>query len=366
MDKKLNYYKWGLSLVSIFSILLISLSVFTSGFRNWDVKNWFDKNNSLDLVKPNNDILSLDFNNSTHVTLIAGETVVSENSVSKTLTAVVYPEDAHNKAVDWSIDWQENDKRENENVSDYITITPSSDGSLEATVTAYKGFDGSSFSITVTTRDGNHQAFCTVSYDGAPTSIKYVYNGTEYEQNGKYNMFYLIANKTSTFDFKMSNTLNSVGSKYGQFALLDVDCKGNFILHGDRYENGEVVESQEFKIGDRSPDYHEGFWFHIPYETETGFIDLDYQSFFSLSISKTKFTIRPFWNETIFDMGTSGPKQNGWKYYTKPYIKDDGSVDDFYFVLRLIEKNTYRQLAVTFDILNSASGVSLSNDIIEF
>ena len=52
----------------------------------------------------------------------------SENgSVSKTLTATVTPATASNKLVDWSVAW--GDASNVTDVSEYITVTPSGDGS---------------------------------------------------------------------------------------------------------------------------------------------------------------------------------------------------------------------------------------------
>lgn len=47
--------------------------------------------------------------------------LAEDNSVSKTLTATVYPTDATNKLVDWSIEWSNPLKQEE--VTDYVTVT---------------------------------------------------------------------------------------------------------------------------------------------------------------------------------------------------------------------------------------------------
>ena len=36
---------WAIALVSLLAVLTVALSVVTQGFRNWDVKTWFPKNN---------------------------------------------------------------------------------------------------------------------------------------------------------------------------------------------------------------------------------------------------------------------------------------------------------------------------------
>ena len=75
----------------------------------------------------------------------------ADNSVSKTLTATVTPDDANDKSVDWSIAWMSGATRAEEAVTDYVTVTPESDGALVATVTCHKAFPGDKAVITVKT-----------------------------------------------------------------------------------------------------------------------------------------------------------------------------------------------------------------------
>src|SRR5574344_41694 len=74
------------------------------------------------------------------------------NTVSKKITATVLPVDAPDKSVDCSIEWCT--PIEGKAVTDYLTITPDSDGSLTATITAYKGLEGASAYVKATTRVG--------------------------------------------------------------------------------------------------------------------------------------------------------------------------------------------------------------------
>lgn len=60
------------------------------------------------------------------IAFTASDPETGAKSVSKTITATVLPVDAPDK----------------EDVGDYLSVTPQSDGALTATVTAYKGFEG--------------------------------------------------------------------------------------------------------------------------------------------------------------------------------------------------------------------------------
>ena len=69
---------------------------------------------------PENDFAA-EIHDTEHVKLTMSSVAVLavDNSVSKTLTATVLPETAENKAVDWTVEW---DDTENETaVTDYVT-----------------------------------------------------------------------------------------------------------------------------------------------------------------------------------------------------------------------------------------------------
>lgn len=83
-----------------------------------------------------------------------------------TLTATVYPEDAGNRAVDWLVEFVNaaSTWASGKVVTDYVTVTPTSDGSLTAGVVCKKGF-GEQIRVRVTSRDNvAATAACTVDY----------------------------------------------------------------------------------------------------------------------------------------------------------------------------------------------------------
>lgn len=90
----------------------------------------------------------------------------SNASEGITLTATIYPDSAENKAVDWDVSFvnPSSSWASGKDVSDYVTVTPASDGALTANVNCLKAF-GEQIKITVTSRANvNAKAECTLDY----------------------------------------------------------------------------------------------------------------------------------------------------------------------------------------------------------
>lgn len=101
---------------------------------------------------------------------------------SVTLTATVKPDVAANKAVDWSIAFVNPSSTwaNGKTVTDYVTVTPTSDGATTATVKCLKDF-GEQIKITVTSRDNeNATASCTVDFRKRIVDIAYIDEGTDF------------------------------------------------------------------------------------------------------------------------------------------------------------------------------------------
>ena len=82
-------------------------------------------------------------------------------TVNVKIQASVTPWDAANQQVDYSIAWGAAPTHGKEAVTDYVTVTQDSDGSLTATISCKKAFGGDKIIVTVTTRDGGFTANCT-------------------------------------------------------------------------------------------------------------------------------------------------------------------------------------------------------------
>ena len=94
----------------------------------------------------------------------AAEAVTASEGI--TLTATVSPETADNKSVDWSVAFvnPSSSWASGKTVTDYVTVTPTSDGALTANVNCLKSF-GEQIKITVTSRaNPKAKAECTLDY----------------------------------------------------------------------------------------------------------------------------------------------------------------------------------------------------------
>ena len=71
-----------------------------------------------------------------------------------TLTATITPSNATNKALDWSVSFvnPESEWASGKTVTDYVTVTPTADGALTASVACLKDF-GEQIKVIATSRD---------------------------------------------------------------------------------------------------------------------------------------------------------------------------------------------------------------------
>ena len=146
--------------------------------------------------------------------------VNANQTVSKKIQAIIEPSTAKNVTVDWSAEWGE---KQNGAVTDYLTVTPDSDGSLSATVTCKQPFTGEIVVVCVT-RQGGYVATCTVTYAGQPTEITFAGEGSE--TDGAYR--FGIGN-TYKYAVEMSNPFGAVGEKFNN-VTVSVTGVGQVIL----------------------------------------------------------------------------------------------------------------------------------------
>lgn len=96
----------------------------------------------------------------------AANGVSAQAETAYQLTATITPDNATNKAVDWSVAFVNPSSAwaSGKSVTNYVTVTPTSDGALTANVECKQAF-GEQIKVTVTSRDNeNASASCTIDY----------------------------------------------------------------------------------------------------------------------------------------------------------------------------------------------------------
>lgn len=280
-----------------------------------------------------------------------------QQTVSKTITATVMPVDAPDKSVDWSIKWCT--PIEGKDISEYLTLTPESDGSLTATITALKGFEGSSAYVTATTRVGGFTATCLIMYDGKPESLSFTHNGKEITNTGTVN---LTAGTTNEITLNLKNTLGAVGSKYGDFEIVKVKGQGRFTLTKQYIVNGSVSSTSEVVF-----NLEEGVY---KYKDEVLGNDLTLtikpEDFFTASISGNKLTIKAIKSESSY--ATPYPR-TGYRFtykgtYTDP--RAGGKPDNCIWYVLVRDKVSGEESLLHIDIQSTVTSISLSDTVYSF
>ena len=168
-------------------------------------------------------VLSTELESTEHVLLRAlSPMTISGGTASQTLQATVRPDSASNKAVDWSVSW--GDASNTTPVSNYITVTPASNGSTTATVTCKAPFTGAIL-VTVTTRESGYSANCVVTFVGMPTDIA-VTTSTPMKNGSTYSMG---VGSAYTFNVEPTNVFGQVGADYKDITV-DLGATGSVIL----------------------------------------------------------------------------------------------------------------------------------------
>ena len=144
---------------------------------------------------------------------------------SYTITATITPSDATNKKVDYSIAWKNPSSTwaSGKTVTSYVTVTPSSDGALTATVTCKQAFAEQAI-VTVTSRDNSSvTATCTVDYKQRITSLPLTlaWSSTTY---GSTTPITFDSSTTVTADYLGNPVVSSVFESWSQGVDVASSC----------------------------------------------------------------------------------------------------------------------------------------------
>lgn len=152
-----------------------AVGVFSNGFKDW---NKFKKDDTKQeqLMPPSEDSggsdITAEASNGIRLMSMklapmqyAAYGVAANAESAYTVTATVYPEDAANKLLDWTVSFKNASSTwaSGKKVTDYVTVTPSSDGALTAVVQNIAAF-GEQVVVKVTSRD-NTSAYVTLNVE---------------------------------------------------------------------------------------------------------------------------------------------------------------------------------------------------------
>ena len=176
----------------------------------------------------------MSFNAQTFAQFGEPNAVTSEQSVDVRIQAYVTPEDAANKEVDFSVAWGNAPTHGSEPVTNYLTVTPDTDGSTMATVSCKKAFGDDTIIITVTTREGGYTATCTVSFTGIASGIEITSSTAAKKSTSERGTYYeLGTSKTYTFNIGLTNAFDNVAS---DLTVTEIGGEGTMYF-GSRYSN---------------------------------------------------------------------------------------------------------------------------------
>lgn len=291
-------------------------------------------------------------------------TLAADNSVSKTLKATVYPTDASNKLVDWSIAWSNQGK--SEDVTDYVMVTPTYDGSSEATVTCLKPFGSDQITITVTTRQGGYTATCVVTFRGVATSIYLTSSVSPTTNSGRGEYYDLPSRNSTTFTVNLSNVWDTVGSydlsaeisAVGSIYVCDVfgDSFG-----GSTNENVRLIEISELME-------YLGVTASVSGNTVTVTTNKVLDSFFYSHSENDEYgTGTWYYNDYVYyedwmeGMGTAYSEE-----YKEGAAYNASHIDSCHFVLKVTDSVSGLSTSVKFWVSTGVSSVKLDETTLSF
>ena len=230
--KKSDATKWWLTLIAFLLMGITLLGLLTGIIVPLQNKESDGNSSAVEETQESKtyDGVETRFVNTRHVRLMS-ETPVTYAAngayVEKTLTATVLPATATNKKVDWSVAWGSG---QTGTVTNYVTVTPSSDGSTTASVKCYQAFTGN-IVVTVTTRESGYTAECIVTFQGVPSDIAV---SGDIGQSGD-GFYYLGVGGTYTYDVDLTNIFGAVGDEYFDALTVTLGAVGSVVLGDCEY-----------------------------------------------------------------------------------------------------------------------------------
>ncbi len=297
----------------------------------------------------------------------SGTTVTSPQSVDVRIEAYVYPESAANKAVDFSVAWGNAPTHGSESITDYLTVTPDSDGSTTATVSCKKSFGDDTIIITVTTREGGYTATCTVSFTGIASGIEITSStATKKSTSARGEYYELGTSKTYTFNIGLTNAFNDAA---GNLSVTEIGGEGNMYFGNGSYNDGGYINFTDMvqkSIGEFADDFITSATISgntLTVKTGSKILENYYSSYgpdeyFITDIYYDRYVVEMNDDWSIKDSSDTFRNQNA-----KSNAQNIGSC---YFYVTVKDSISGLTETVRLWLVSSVSGVSLSQTELEF
>lgn len=346
----------------LLSLLMAAVMVLTAvSLASCDPGDLFPDSEAGTTAPASSDPLNIEPEMSPYITVSVSPVTVSvtnnKTTLKQTLVATIQPATTENKEVDWTVAWA--DSSGVGDVTDYITVTPESDGSTTATVTCYQPFTGD-IVITVITRDGGFTARCLCNYVGKPTSLAIEPTGATTVSDSKWNIRVaeVKSGNTYLFDLLPSNAFGSVGSTFTPDYDISIQAHGGIDTHQKNYDStGAVIGTVNANVELTVADLMDTQGYCYAYFPKTGGI----HTFLTVRIEDGKLRIEAQEDPASFTWTTGN--QLG-----KATCTFDGYTDDKlpYVTITVTEKNTGLTQTVHVRTVSSVRSVSLSRTRMSF
>lgn len=351
----------GFALTLVILILAVCvMAAMTEGFTNWNPYGWFDKPAEEQQTPEGDDPapeqpteepapIEATISNSKHIALAMSAAVTAADGeyVEQTLTATVTPSTAEELGVDWTVAWA--DGSDSPTLSDYLTITPASDGSNICYVRAYASFD-KDIIITCTTRDGGFTATCTVKFVGNPSEVLFDASGLEPETDAGWGVNVYKASTSGNYSIGISldNFFHKVDPSFVPNYTLDVKAVGTINVRYTSNEGANEVYEQDLN----GEYYNDGSGRKVLSDLIT------YQ------ISDGTLVIDPVRAVNALTHSRSLDGGRTRRYWNFESYTDSAKIP--YFEFKVTETNTGLTQTINIRIISGVNGVSLDHSSITF
>lgn len=303
---------------------------------------WFDKKEPLPAELEQTESVNLQ---AVKLSMSAAATVAADNSISKTITAMVFPDDAKNKALDWALEWL--DETNETDIAEFLTLTPETDGGLTATLTCLKPFEGEAL-ITATSREGNVFDTCRAVYVGNPTVLDIQPQGFS-ATSGTIGTYYeLGAENTYTFNIVPDNVFGQVGANCNY--TYSVSAVGSIKVQDQLYYT--VNDGKSWQDGTENTIDISDITTVSKYEP----------SVFDCTISGNALTITI--NCTLESYYEDSIRQGNMITYYQRFKEYTG--DNWYYELKITETNSGISKSFKFRPVKVVTSVVLADEVITF